>query len=664
MTTGNLSVSNSPEARQVALSMTETLMKEAERVGALDNAFEAAESSFFSGEPLTERETGSLQMGIRTINRLIETRNKARETLALDSLEGIDALARDILENQFNAFNDRVENLMWRAMGVFSRVANRENEAVNELRGVFKAKVGQYLQSRDGKQLLEARELQQQIQSLQYRVSRLNDAARNPEGKKVEMVHQFTDEDMQMMTISRCIRPYLGVAQALVDLEAFSAEGKTVADLRADLGDPTLQIDEQIDKLHQFLGSSRVNYWVYQLSPEPKGGKNFGLEHRYDDLNRLKDAFKNAAKEAVAKLLKDSAQGLDQKAIFAQLFERIGSPDVENPEQWMQENACYYFETLQQVIDSNRFYNREIIPFDDGHFGGLDFELPLSTQGSSSSSSSHSHQLNFDIGGGRVKLQETRMLERLEALAQRKEPISEDLKMEINGLIEALHFSLKGNKIVNKYVFELSTDKKKGGPNWGTLHRYDDLDVLRRALMKAVSVDFHATVLSEHFDVKEVEEQDAFYAEISRLSGVEHGKDPVAWGKENIALYLDLMEEARTVCYRMKDQREAAARVNEEATGKVVYEFIKNNSQAKALEEVSTWISKVNPAAVEAAKAKIRHRVEKELDSKTRSDLFRAVWQLAGEPKEDKFGSKHYLDDLDRLDSAVGMVIINMAFGQ
>lgn len=458
----------SKQTCKTALALGQKLMNGASEFLEMGKTLAHAEAALsLDQQVLPEGFAKALENHAWAIDAFLAAHKSMKDTLGSESLQGIDALTRGILEAQLKTYTQQLLSLSKWAINIYQGAAQCESDAAEALVPSFAQKVVQYLQSRNGKALLEARLIEEVVSERKHSDSALYITVAKLKNRQVE---QESEEVGPMDRLLTFIRPSEGISVALTLLEEAVAEGKTVNDLGHDFDEPLEQIQAAIDKLHAQLGSNRVNFWVWKLAPEPKGGKNFGLVHRYDDLTRLRDAIRNAANEAVEKQIHAQAHEADQDAIFDCLFEEIGSPDVENPKQWIRENACYYLEKVPTaIIQALVLKNRDIIVL-----------TPTPVQPESSFSSS---QLEVPVP---TTDPTALLLRELEGLAERKDPISSEMMERINGIIIDID-TCAGRSIVNKYVYEFSTDPKKGGPNWGTRHRFDDLAVLHWAITKALS---------------------------------------------------------------------------------------------------------------------------------------------------------------------------------
>ena len=85
------------------------------------------------------------------------------------------------------------------------------------------------------------------------------------------------------------------------------------------------EINAQIDKLHALLKNTDIDLHVYELAAGPKGGDNWGSHHRYDDLNRLKNAALCVLEKTLFQLPQETASSkMIQEQIF---FNDVGSLD-------------------------------------------------------------------------------------------------------------------------------------------------------------------------------------------------------------------------------------------------------------------------------------------------------------------------------------------------
>lgn len=110
-------------------------------------------------------------------------------------------------------------------------------------------------------------------------------------------------------------------------------------------------------------------------------------------------------------------------------------------------------------------------------------------------------------------------------------------KDRINPFIEELHKQI-GSDQVNYWVWQLSG--QKSGKNWGEVHRYDDLGILKEAILLTAKSLADKIMKEDAADL----EPNAVYAKLFQMIGEPRVENPMAWMKENACYYHDELRRA------------------------------------------------------------------------------------------------------------------------
>jgi hypothetical protein len=520
------------QSRQAAvLHLSEQLVQCAMDVGRVTESLASIQNEL-DQEPIPQQAYQTVpEMALRIDNLVIRVLGFQKE-IDSEDLASIDRVMRAALEGQVQALARQVAHLKEEHRYSMHVVAFQADCTYDELRPLFDRQVSQYLHARNGADLITARKTEEELRKKKNLSVDLSETLDRWAGHEVHTVCQSTSLGRHMDHLSNQIG--LGgsgnsCGRLLYKLEEAIAGGLTVESLMN-----REEIDALINELHQELGSDRVNRWVWELASRPKV-KNYGVEHRYDDLSRLRESIRNAGQELVKKILKEGAKELDQETVFVELYELIGLPMLEDPRKWIHENACYYIADLKRAIEKVKLARHDIVEIKRGSFRSSQ-QLDVSL-----------FDPQFSRGFGPAESPFTQILKRLVELIEQKAPISEEFKAEVEKMIGEL--SKRGQEeAINDRVYQLSSAPYKTSGRWAVKHRYDDLEVLRQALQTALEKDVHENIVVQRFT--DEEDRNAFYVEIARLGLVgSHGSTPsdiapVAYGRQNIAMYLHRIEEA------------------------------------------------------------------------------------------------------------------------
>jgi len=110
-------------------------------------------------------------------------------------------------------------------------------------------------------------------------------------------------------------------------------------------------------------------------------------------------------------------------------------------------------------------------------------------------------------------------------------------KERINGFIDDLHEQV-GYDQVNYWVWKLSGEQ--AGENYGQVHRYDDLGILKEALLRTTK-SLADKIMKE--EAEEIEPE-AVYAKLYEIIGEPEIENPMGWMKENACYYIRELHDA------------------------------------------------------------------------------------------------------------------------
>ncbi|MBS0653364.1 MAG: hypothetical protein JSR39_07550 [Verrucomicrobia bacterium] len=657
-------VSSVSGGQAAALELAQNLMRSSSEVGET----RAVDRNIYydlRNEGLPQQTCEMARELAHRVSHLVRQVGQFEESIGSEDLASIDGLARMMLTTQFEAFKGQVEELKGSSLYTLRQVRYRAGDEVENLLPVFEKQVGQYLQTRNVKDLDQARASGEAVERMNRAVSDISNFQTELDGRKVEY-HEENPTDKRIRALTNLIGGgyYFGgnYESVMRQLDGLVAEGEDATALEGVWGFNKERIDQTIDRLHDEVGSDQVNYWVWKLSGE-KPGENYGLVHRYDDLGILKEAILRTTKSLADKIMKEEAQGLDQEAVYVKLFEIIGEPQVENPMVWMKENACYYTQDLQAAIREVKFPRREIDLFDNFD----DFPPQFNFASSSILTFEPSLLSSFSTTVIPQKHDYTLILDELAELE------GEEISSDLRGRVEEMIGFLSKNGLADTINYEIwRLGGEKPGDNWGVVHRYDDAAVLRQALMIALRRDVHEQYVVETF--ADEEDRNAFYTEIGRIAYAYDSNidgvpaDLVAYGKEKIVFHLHQLGSAKEeVQAQIQERREAKARESDEAIDGLMKAAVSKNPAAHSVADMLRLINQATgyfapTSAAEACKAQIRERVEAPtFDAALKNQIFLGVWRANNEPLGDsKWGDKHYLDDLETLSQVLLNILVEI----
>ncbi|MGE0669479.1 MAG: hypothetical protein AB7H48_06425 [Parachlamydiales bacterium] len=594
------------------------------------------------------------------ITQLVGQIEVFRRENGFDDPASIDDAAQKIFMTQFEFFERQVCNLKHNCRPTFAHVQRLAGPEIEKALPVFEKQVAQYLQTRNSKDLDQAKTFSAEVSIMNHTAQVITYCQATLDGS--ENVGLSPASCRFSVLESRLGGwPYLNkkcetVMQRLDSLAAEGLDGASLDHvwnlLKRD------DIDQTIDRLHEKVGSDQVNYWVWHLLGK-KAGENYGLVHRYDDLGVLKEAILRTTQFLADKIM----EGLDKEVVLAKLFKMIGEPQVENPMEWMKQNACYYTDELNVIASEMRWCpSRRIYPLDSNSlnrgFTHLSVNPFYTGNGFKNFKSSPEEFVS-------EKHRYTQILEKLEGLGQ--QTITDDLKEQVEEMIEELSNKGLANTI-NYEIWRLGGEQP--GDNWGIAHRYDNPAVLKQALMIALQRDLHERVVAANFDTEEG--CDAFYAEIAQIAfgkaSIPSGVDPVAYGKEHIAMH---QHQITLAMLAVKEMQQCEKNGGESAMGAAIPLSPAEQSMGdhRALTEGPVpegqqyiqILEKLQELGQQSIPSDLKGQIEAmiaHLSERGLADTINyEIWRLGGEKSGDDWGVVHRYDDTDVLRQALTIAL-------
>ncbi|MBS0653365.1 MAG: hypothetical protein JSR39_07555 [Verrucomicrobia bacterium] len=586
----------------------------------------------------------------------------------------ISSVARKILSVQWQGLNAQVADLAQACSLTLAGVLQRAREESEKALGIFQEKVCRYLDGRSPTDLVEARGSAQSVGLAFRHVQLICWNEQSLSGREVEVL----DEERNFAARLGRLNDWIGMRYYGSHRDVWGIEGCSFADAVqrledavgknweaedldrhedfrvGDIGGCKLDrkgLDAIIDQLQEEAGSPLVDHWVWKLAGEPSE-KNYGLVHRYDDVGRLKDALRKSAHSLASQIMKEEGQDLDREEIYLKLYELIGKPHVENPMGWMKLNACYYIGHLKAAIRELSFLERPFSVIESrGNFASVE-----SHRGAVSSLMQPAPALSLETHP------HSNILNELAEVALDREKLTPQLKEQVEEMIGEL--SQKGlAQTIDFEVWRHSKDLNKGGANWGSVHRYDDLDALGKALMIAIRKDVEKAIAAKNFP--DEEDRTAFYAQIGKMAfgkqEVPTDIDLAAYGRECIPLHLQLVDPAvKAVREQIREKKLEQAK--EAVFNSVVEAAVAKDPAALPIAELLKFIKETGQEDVEECKEMVHEHIEDpDLDPAIKDRIFDQIWKEAGEPDILDFGKNHYLDDLGVLRTALFAILVDIA---
>ena len=242
--------------------------------------------------------------------------------------------------------------------------------------------------------------------------------------------------------------------------------------------------------------------------------------------------------------------------------------------------------------------------------------------------------------------------------------LDETIKKRLNVQIDALGASMPN--LIDGQIYALAP-KPKGGPNWGKLHRFDDLNRLKQAIANVISQDFDRWLKAESPLKDNAEAQNLFYRNIHAFSDeAPTDAEPVTWAKQNIAYNLKNIDRALRVvqqelnppAFFEDEEDDLLASFHEDGKLSSVSEVPETVSpEVAALQQIRD-ILQITSMSEGGKKTLVKAGIMK-LPAEVRNPLFGEIWDLAASYRknEPKWGENHCVDNLTTLEIALDMQI-------
>ncbi len=200
---------------------------------------------------------------------------------------------------------------------------------------------------------------------------------------------------------------------------------------------------------------------IYELSPHPKGGKDWGKLHRYDDLKRFEQAFEEVHLLELKKVLQDNPEGPqltddEMTTLFTHLHAIVYGPEDVDPVEWVKKHISRFDHLINDAI-------KLIRPEEDEN------SVESSIEVSQKDASFHS--------------KEEVVLNPLESELDRLQQVSTSTKIDPNAVREILQKHLQQEELNTLYgiIYQIAEDKWVED-GWGEKHCADHLPRLIQAV--------------------------------------------------------------------------------------------------------------------------------------------------------------------------------------
>jgi hypothetical protein len=113
-----------------------------------------------------------------------------------------------------------------------------------------------------------------------------------------------------------------------------------------------------------------------------------------------------------------------------------------------------------------------------------------------------------------------------------------------NELLGKLHnkfdqLSQEQKKVIDGHVSRLSSNQES---NWGTMHRYDELNVLKKAISALYQTQIEEQLTEQSFTSEEIT---AFYKELHQIAFGPSSDDPAEWAKQELPVLMQFVSMAQ-----------------------------------------------------------------------------------------------------------------------
>jgi hypothetical protein len=272
-----------------------------------------------------KQQSESMMNSLKTLDEVAAPILKKQAELIRDSIETAENLTIDIRDRVFDAQCDRISRQFEKALETLKVCRNHPTQEN------FKA-------------------ANLEISDLVQRTTNIRSLAQHCsiEYRKMD-VERFNDFDFDAQRLEQLITAYRPgtFGNLCARLKSACQNDEIPIDLKAELTEAFERSLKEEGFPIEFL--NLVDVKIFELAPEPKGGEHWGKLHRYDDLNRFKQAFYTALAEDFEKNLKSSQIFKNDLPEFYATFlqEAFGPTDVD-ARTWVQGE----FPCLMDIVDS------------------------------------------------------------------------------------------------------------------------------------------------------------------------------------------------------------------------------------------------------------------------------------------------------------------------
>jgi len=257
------------------------------------------------------------------------------------------------------------------------------------------------------------------------------------------------------------------------------------------------------------------------------------------------------------------------------------------------------------------------------------------------------------VGGHDWGITVTTLFLKLDQVAEKKDDEALDdrwgmSKDRINGFIDDLHEQV-GSDQVNYWVWKLSGEK--AGENYGEVHRYDDLGILKEAILRT-SKSLADKIMKE--EAAEIEPE-AVYAKLYEIIGEPEVENPMGWMKENACYYT---RELHNAIYEVKFPRRDFQVFDDFDEFPATFDFNPSGlpidfSQPPSFfippqkHEFTSIFEELDGAST--VQPELKDRIEAMIENLSRNGLADTInyeiWRLGGQKPGDNWGVVHRYDD-------------------
>jgi hypothetical protein len=214
-------------------------------------------------------------------------------------------------------------------------------------------------------------------------------------------------------------------------------------------------------------------------------------------------------------------------------------------------------------------------------------------------------------------------------------------KERIDQFIDNLHDEV-GSDQVNYWVWKLSGEK--AGENYGQVHRYDDLGILKEAILRTTKSLADKIMKEEAAELT----PDNVYAKLFEIIGGPEVENPRVWMKENACYYTGELRDAikdvkfaRRVFQTLEDFGDLIPALNFNGFSEPPRYIPPQKHEFTSIFEELDGVPSIQPELRERIEAMIGRLSENGLADTINYE----IWRLGGEKSGDNWGVVHRYDD-------------------